>query len=165
MNLISVLKRVSIKHLLKGVLLAIRRPFFIGPTMKATKDCIRVSTKNYGKLHQKNGPANAFRHALWNYMIAKRCLKWATKETSVLDWAKQITDWHEDAFPNDALARRMDLHNNRVGRQIFQENPTISEADAIELFKKMTKESTKIDINSDLSQLKTQLVHIISTQN
>lgn len=161
MNLISVLKRVSVKHILKGILLAIQRPFFIGPTIKATKDCIRVSTKNYGKLHQKNGPANAFRHAYWNFLIAKRCLKWATNENSVLKWAEKITDWHEDAFPNEVLARNMDLHNNRVGRQIFQENQVISEADAIELFKKMTKESTKIDTNSDLSQLKNQLVHII----
>lgn len=161
MNIFSVLKRVSIKHILKGILLVLPKPFFIVPTIKATKDCIRVSTKYYGKLHQKNGPANAFRHAFWNFLIAKRCLKWAANENSVLKWAEQITDWHEDAFPNDELARRMDLHNNWVGRQIFQENQTISEAEAIEKFNIMTKESMKIDTNSDLSQLKNQLVHIV----
>lgn len=161
MNLVSVLNRVSTKHILKGILLVVQRPLFIVPTMRATKDCIRVSTENFGNLHHKNGPANAFRHAYWNYLIAKRCLKWATKETSVLCWVEQITNWHEDAFPNEVLARNMDLHNNRVGRNVFQENQAISEKEAIELFKRMTKESTKIDANSDLSQLKNQLVHII----
>ena len=161
MNLISVLKRVSLKHILKGILLGLGRPLFIVSTIKATKDCLKIASANYGKLHQENGPANSFRHAFWNFLIAKRCLKWAKDENSALDWTKKVTDWHEGAFPNEPLAKTMDLHNNQVGRQIFMENPDISESDADELFKKMTDESLKIEAESDLTALKNQLVHII----
>lgn len=161
MNLIAVLKQARLKHILKGILLGIRRPLFLVPTVKATKDCIRISTENYGKLHHKNGPANAFRHALWNYMIAKRCFLWSKNEVVVLGWSKKVTDWHEDAFPNDELARKMDLHNNEVGRFLFRKNPASSEQEAIEILKKMTLSSTKIDLKTDLSKLKNQLVHIL----
>jgi hypothetical protein len=139
------------------------RPLFIFPTIRATKDCIKISTAHYGKLHHKNGPANAFRHALWNYLIAKRCLKWYNKEHLVSDWAKKVTDWHEEAFPNKALAKAMDLHNNAVGRFIFEQNPGKSEEEIISILKEMATESTKIEDNTNLSELKNQLVHILES--
>lgn len=161
MNLFAVLKQVRLKHILKGILFGIRRPLFLVPTVKATKDCIRISTENYGKLHHKNGPANAFRHAFWNYLIAKRCFRWSKDEETVVNWSKKVTDWHEDAFLNDELAKEMDLHNNAVGRFLFRKNPASSEQEAIEILKKMTLNSTKIDLKTDLSKLKNQLVHIL----
>lgn len=161
MNPFSVLKRVSFKHILKGILLGLSRPLFIFPTLKATKDCMRVSTAQYGKLHHKNGPANAFRHALWNCMIAQRCFRWAKNEIKVLDWTKKVTDWHEEAFLNKALAKAMDLHNNAVGRFIFEQNPGKSEEEIISILKEMASESTKIEDNTNLSVLKNQLVHIL----
>lgn len=163
MNLFSIVKKVSLKHILKGILLGMGRPLFIVPTIKATKDCMKISTAHYGKLHHKNGPANAFRHALWNYLIAKRCLKWNKKETIVSDWAKKVTDWHEEAFPNKALAKAMDLHNNAVGRFIFEGNSEKSEKEIISILQKMTVESIKIEETTHLSVLKDQLVHIIES--
>jgi len=157
-----VLKRVSFKHILKGILLGLSRPFFILPTLKATKDCMKISTAHYGKLHYKNGPANAFRHALWNSMIAQRCFRWGKNKDIALDWAKKVTDWHEDAFPNKALAKTMDLHNNEVGRFIFKENIEKSEEEIIEILQKMTTESIKIEEGADLSEFKNQLVHILA---
>ncbi|SFB71646.1 hypothetical protein SAMN04487891_101650 [Flagellimonas taeanensis] len=161
MNPFSVLKRVSFKHILKGILLGMGRPLFIFPTIKATKDCIKISTSHYGKLHHKNGPANAFRHALWNYLIAKKCLKWNNKEPLVYDWAKKVTDWHEEAFPNKPLAKAMDLHNNAVGRFIFKEHIEKSEEEIITVLQKMTLESVKIEGDTDLSKFKDRLVHIL----
>lgn len=163
MNPFSIVKRVNFKHILKGILLGIGRPLFIFPTIKATKDCIKISTSHYGKLHHKNGPANAFRHAHWNYLIAKRCLKWSKKESIVSEWAKKVTDWHEEAFPNIALAKAMDLHNNAVGRFIFEGNIEKSEEEIIYLLQKMALTSVKIEENTDLSSLKDQLVHILDT--
>ncbi len=161
MNLFGVLKRVSFKHLIKGVALGLKNPLFIFPTIKATKDCIRVSTANYGKQHHKNGPANAFRHAFWNYLIAKRCLMWNKNKETVVAWAKKVTDWHEASFPNKNIAKRMDLHNNEVGRFIFKQNDHKSEDEVIELLKQMAMKSHKIDDISVLSEYKNQMVHIL----
>jgi phosphoserine aminotransferase len=160
-NLIAVVKRVDFKNMLKGVFIGLSRPHFILPTINATKDCIAISTKNYGKLHHKNGPANAFRHAFWNYLIAKRCYNWQRNEKTVLAWAKKVTDWHEDSFPNKKLPREMDLHNNEVGRFIFAQNTEKSEQEVLELLKNMTLESIKIDENSTLSEHKDRMVHIL----
>lgn len=163
MNPFAIVKRVSFKHILKGILLGMGRPLLIFPTIKATKDCIKISTTHYGKLHHKNGPANAFRHALWNYLIAKRCLKWNKNEKVVSEWAEKVTDWHEAAFPNKELAKKMDLHNNAVGRFIFKQNTDKSEAEIISILQKMSLESVKIEENTNLSILKDQLVHILDT--
>ncbi len=161
MNLLAVAKRVDFKNILKGVFIGLSRPHFILPTIKATKDCIAISTKNYGKLHHKNGPANAFRHAFWNYLIAKRCFTWQRNEEAVLVWAKKVTDWHEDSFPNKQLAKAMDLHNNEVGRFIFVKNTEKTEQEIVELLRKMTLESIKIDEKSTLSEHKNRMVHIL----
>lgn len=161
MNPIAVLKRVDLKNILKVIFIGIGHPLFIVPTIRATKDCVRISTENYGRLHHKNGPANAFRHALWNYLIAKRCFRIRHNRDSVLEWAKKITDWHEHAFPNQELAKQMDFHNNAVGRFVFQENPEKTESEVIELLKSMTLVSVKIDSDTDLTSLKTQFIHIL----
>jgi hypothetical protein len=162
-NPISVLKLVSFKHILKGILLGLSRPFFILPTLKATKDCMKISTDHYGKLHYKNGQANAFRHALWNSLMAQRCFYWKKNEEVVLDWTKKVTDLHEQAFPNKPLAKAMDLHNNAVGRSIFEQNIGKSEEEIIAILKEMTSQSIIIEENTDISQLKNQLVHIIES--
>ncbi|MDF0714665.1 hypothetical protein PY092_00770 [Muricauda sp. 334s03] len=161
MNLIAIAKRVDFKNILKGVFVGLSRPHFILPTIKATKDCIAISTKNYGKQHHKNGPANAFRHALWNYMIAKRCFPWNRDEETALAWAKKVTDWHEDSFPNKELPKKMDLHNNEVGRFIFAQNTEKSEQEIVGLLKKMALKSIKINEDTTLSEFKNRMVHIL----
>ncbi len=35
--------------------------------------------------------------------------------------AEKITQMHEDLFPNEPLQRKMDLHNNKVGRDYFMQ--------------------------------------------
>src|SRR5690606_39389481 len=116
----SVLGRVKLKHLVRGLFLGLGHPLFLWPTIRATRECVRVSTEHYGRLHHKNGPANAFRHALWNYMIAEACSPDGVREERAIAWAEKITRWHEDAFPNPDLARNMDLHNNAIGREIWR---------------------------------------------
>ncbi|MEZ4809978.1 MAG: hypothetical protein R2819_06425 [Allomuricauda sp.] len=122
---------------------------------------MKISTDHYGRLHHKNGPANAFRHALWNCLIAKRCYVWQKNPQKAVSWAKKITDWHENAFPNRELARKMDLHNNAVGRIIFEDNIGKTENEIVEMLNKMARHSIKIDAHSNMTELKNQLVHII----
>lgn len=161
MNPIAILKRVNTKNILKVIFIGLGQPLFLVPTLRATKQCMKISTDHYGRLHYKNGPANAFRHALWNYLIAKKCCVWQKKPEKVMTWAKKITDWHENAFPNRELARKMDLHNNAVGRIIFEEHIEKPETEIVEILKKMTNKSIKIDVQSNLTGLENQLVHII----
>ncbi len=161
MNLIKVLKRLDSKSIWVLMKLCFRFPLFIFPTLSATKKCMSISTQHYGRLHYKNGPANAFRHAFWNYLIAKNCSNLTKNETATLTWSEKITDWHEKAFPNRELARKMDLHNNEVGRFIFLNHSSKTEQEVIEILKKLTVASSKVDSNSNFANFKNKLVHII----
>jgi len=142
--------------------LSITHILFTMPTFLATKQCMFLSTELYGRKHYQNGPENAFRHALWNYLIAKRCLSWRNNPSKVLRWTKRITDWHEDAFSTSTLARKMDEHNNSVGRQLFKTHGEDQEK-VMYILKRMTSESIQITVETDLNRLKQQFVHIKTT--
>ncbi len=161
MKVIRALRNVKTKKIWEVFLLGIQHPLFVLPTLFATKKCLRLSTKLYGRTHYQNGPANAFRHALWNYLIAKRCLYWRSNTQKVLLWAQKITDWHEEAFPNRSLARAMDLHNNAVGRYIFSEHLSASCEKIVELLMELTKESILITSEKEIDPNQMRLVHII----
>lgn len=160
-NVLKTLKRISLKSFWVLVKLCLRFPHFVFPTLTATKQCMSLSTELYGRLHYKNGPANAFRHAFWNYLIANKCYRWKKNVTPVLAWTKRITDWHENAFPNRELAKKMDLHNNEVGRFIFKEHISELENQVVEILKEMASNSVKIDVHTDFILVKNQLVFLI----
>lgn len=120
-----------------------------------------TSTELYGRQHYKNGPANAFRHALWNYLIAKNCFRWKEKVDTVILWTTEITDWHEKAFPNRDLAKKMDLHNNEIGRLLFKEHLLKIETHVVEILKEMTSDAIKIKADTDFTLIKNQLVYLI----
>lgn len=161
MNVIKTLRRISLKSFWILAKLCLRFPLFVFPTLSATKQCMSTSTQLYGRLHYKNGPANAFRHAFWNYLIAKKCYRWQKNIDGVLIWAKKITDLHEHAFPNRELAKKMDLHNNEVGRLLFKEHFSKMENQVVDMLIKMASTSIKIDAQTDFTLVKNQLVYII----
>ncbi len=164
MNLGRIIKSLSWKQLIKLVYFALMRPIFFYCFVKATKQCIGMSTSYFGKTHHKNNKANAYRHALWNMLIAYRSTKAGKSLSKALDWAKTITDWHESAFANKDLEKAMDLHNNKMGRiwfeEIYRQNNALSTTD---LHHKLMKEldlSEKVStVNSSAFVLKT-LVYI-----
>ena len=161
MSLFGVIKNLSLRQLWKLALLCIRNIWKLIPTWKATRMSVAVADEYYGKEHHRNTPANAFRHALWNYLVAKKCFKTKDKMDDVLQWTKEITDFHEDLFPNDQLARAMDLHNNRVGRNIFQSKPATSYDEIILMMRHLTAQSKFINSTEELIMLdENQLVHI-----
>ena len=164
MNMLKTLKRISLKSFWTLVKLCLRFPFFVLPTLYATKQCMSTSTEIYGRLHFKNGPANAFRHAFWNYLIAKRCFRWRKNMDAVLIWTKKITDWHENAFPNRELAKKMDLHNNEVGLFIFKEHLSKLESQVVDVLREMNSKAIKIGTQTDLTLAKNQLVYIIDDE-
>lgn len=141
--------------------LCLQHPLFVIPTLAATKKCVQISNELYGTLHHKNGPANAFRHALWNYLIAKKCQKWQPRTEKILFWAATITHLHELFSPNSALAKAMDLHNNKVGRELFLANKDKEIAEVVLLLEEMTLRSHKVTELWEMDQYGTQLIHIV----
>lgn len=134
----------------------------IWPTWKATKKSVAYASKYYGKTHHQNTPANAFRHAVWNYLIIRGCYNKPEQLESGLSWAKKITDIHEELFQNDELAKIMDLHNNRIGRKVFSINVDKSEAEMIEIFREMTRNSLKINSMADLKSIdEISMIHMV----
>lgn len=160
MKFLGSIKQIAFTKLWSLSKMSTRNPLFIYPTYKATKDCLNQSTKSFGRAHYQNGAANAFRHAYWNYLIAKYCTKWSKNEVKILTWTKDITDWHENAFRNRELARAMDFHNNEIGRRVFKQNTNKTQEEVLELLLQMTKNSQKIKHNDDINKNKFNLVHL-----
>ena len=132
------------------------------PTWKATKKSVAYASRYYGKTHRENTPANAFRHAIWNYLIINEVYEESDQLNALLRWAKRITDLHEDLFPNDKLAKIMDLHNNRIGRQIFQQYRNKNEAEMVEFFRELTKSSIKINSEMELESVpENNMIHLV----
>ena len=160
MNFFKTLKRINLKSFWLLLKLGFKNPFFIYPTFIATKQCLMISTERYGRLHYLNTPANAFRHAFWNYLIANKCTKWSKKIHNITDWTKNITDWHENAFRNRPLARKMDFHNNNVGRLIYLKHHENSVEEVLLILIEMAKKSLKITEQTLLEKHQFSLVHI-----
>ncbi len=112
------LRRLSFENLFKLFFVVFSHPLFSILTLWATAKTYAISEKLFPITHSTDGAGNAFRHALWNCLIMMYCCKISSAEKS-LKWTKNITDLHEDLFPNKPLQTKMDLHNNEIGRQYF----------------------------------------------
>lgn len=136
--------------------------WFIWPTIKATKQAVTIATCYFGGSHHKNTPANAFRHALWNFLIASKCSQWSKNETKIHNWAKKITGLHELLLPGNELADAMDLHNNAVGLHVYAVSKTRPLEEVLSLLLTMVKRSIKITSMEEVIKApKDQLIHII----
>ena len=76
-----------------------------------------------------------------------------------MSWSKTITDLHEQLSPNEELATMMDLHNNRIGRQLFAEFSGL-EDEGISRLQQMTKEAIQVKSISEIGEIKNKLVFI-----
>lgn len=83
----------------------------VGPldAYQASKDAdtARRAAKASGLPGPWNGPRDAFRHAIWNCLMAKSIGK---------GQAKTVADTHEEFGKNHPNEKAMDDHNNAVGR-------------------------------------------------
>ena len=162
MNLWKQLKSLDLAAVVALAGLCLKHPLWVVPTLRATRKCVAVCNEHLGKRHHRNTPANAFRHALWNYYIARACHAKKGNMDKVLEWTRKITDWHEDFSKNPPVARQMDLHNNRVGRLLFEQDPNIKATALVELLKSKMADSQKVIAAEDIEHLApTRFAHLI----
>ncbi|GGZ43549.1 DUF6973 domain-containing protein [Mesonia mobilis] len=139
------------------------RPGLLFPTYRATRQTVQICNRLFGKAHHKNNKTNAFRHALWNFLIAEKSFPQLNEKTKAIAWAKEITDLHEKLSPNPELPRTMDLHNNEVGRSLFQQE--ITSKKIIEKLQEMMKEAQFVNQVAEIPNYPERLVYIESLKN
>lgn len=155
MSFLELVKGIRFRQLISLTKFALKHPFFMFATIKATSKTLKIVQEKFPDIHGKDNKANAFRHALWNYLIANNCLKFEKNKTAIISWTKKITDWHEDFSPNKALARAMDLHNNHIGRELFECNEENTEEEIMnELELKLINAVQVLSVNELENNLK-----------
>jgi len=117
---INTLKTLSFAKIVKLLRLTVPHPLFSILGFYATVKSFAIAQKYFPETNSNNGIGNAFRHALWSCLIMMYCCKISSPKKS-LDFCKRMTDLHEELFPNEPLETKMDLHNNKVGMDLFME--------------------------------------------
>ena len=139
----------------------LRKPQYLFPTYKATRKTIAIANQLYEKAHHKDNVTNAFRHALWNFLIAKKCFAQNNSIEKSVAWAKKITDLHEELMPNKPLPKAMDFHNNRIGRKVFEKHYLLEDKEKIiNRFTELIPGAKKIKSLEDIEKKSLQLVYI-----
>ncbi|SHI91089.1 DUF6973 domain-containing protein [Aquimarina spongiae] len=160
MNLIAVIRRLSLKEILSLIVLLVQYPLYIFPTLRATKQTLNICNIEYKDSHHLHGKGNAFRHALWNVLLALYTFRIHKNVQKSIKWAERITDLHEELAPNNSLEKAMDLHNNAVGRAFFGglKNHTLNEI-VVEV-KQRAECGIVIRTILDIEQYKKDLVYL-----
>ena len=95
--------------------------------------------KGWNKAEVHQGRTDAFRHAYWSAILAKKIGP---------DKAEAVTSLHEREHENSELENYMDINNNNVGIDIIRKNPKISKKRLIEMI------IDKIEKGSDIIYFK-----------
>ena len=74
-------------------------------------------------------------------------------------WAEKITSLHEMLSPNRELSKTMDLHNNRIGRELFEKNASKS-INIIALLKEMMENAVQVSSIAEIENAPNRLVFI-----
>lgn len=115
---INTIKTLTFQKVGRLLGVTIPHPLFTIISFYATLKAYNLAKKYFPNTNSSDGIGNAFRHALWTGLILMYCCKISSPEKA-LKWCKKITDLHEELFPNEPLQKQMDLHNNKVGMDLF----------------------------------------------
>lgn len=160
MNIWRHVRGLSFRQIFRLSWIALQNPLLIFPTLKATKKTMVICDRLYGKVHHKNGKANAFRHGLWNVLICNSTFRITKNKEKSKIWTQKITDLHEKLAPNEPLDTAMDLHNNEIGRQYFLKLNTRSEEEIISFLKVHTQKAKKIKDIKTILDHKNELIYL-----
>ena len=159
MAIVAGIKSLNFWQFFELAKVLILKPLFIVPTYKATRETVKICNSHFGKKHHKNNSTNAFRHALWNFLICEECYKTSNSVEKASKWAEKITSLHERLSPNREMAKIMDLHNNRIGRELFEKNASKNIL-IIELLKEMMDNALQVSSISEIENVQNRLVFI-----
>ena len=159
MTIATWIKGAGIRQLLILSKFFFFHPLLIVPTFRATRKTVAVCNRNFGKKHHRNNAANAFRHALWNILICQECYGVSGSVEKVMRRAEEITNLHEMIAPNSEAARKMDLHNNHIGRKLYKKYAS-TEMDFLPVLKKMMEDAVKVNTMDDIERAHNTLVYI-----
>lgn len=160
MSFWRIIKGLNFKQLRSLFAWFIRHPLLMMSTVQATLKTFKISQKEFPHIHGKHNKANAFRHALWNVLIAKACARFSNNTQLVLNWTKRITDWHEEFSPNEKLAAAMDFHNNKIGREMYPLLHSKSAEEITAAIKLELKEAVRVSSVSVLGRYPQQMVYL-----
>ena len=160
MNLWSRIRQLKLQQLIKLSVLFLSRPFLIGPTLRATKRTMAICDDLFERLHHKSNKENAFRHALWNFLICQKTLKRTKNSQKSAIWAQKVTKMYEKVTNNSILEKSMDLHNNAIGRMIFLDKNGLKEPEIIDFLQKMMQNAQKIAKTEEIEKYKTEMVFL-----
>ncbi len=152
---------MSLGQLFRLSLLFISRPLLIVPTLQATKHTMKICDSLYGTTHHKSNKANAFRHALWNFLICQKTIKIVKNSAKSIIWTQKVTNLYEKVTKNEILDEIMDLHNNAIGRNVFLFKKEQNEAEIVDFLQEMLKNAKKITKINEIPTTENQLVYIL----
>ena len=160
MNLWKRIKSLSPSALFRFGIWFLKNPFFILPTLRATRRTFKLCDQLFHKDHNRSNRGNAFRHALWNVLIAQKVFKIARKEEKSVLFTQKTTSLYEKVTQNSLLDREMDLHNNRMGLQWFRQLFDKNEDKIIQFLQKKTKNAQKVSKIDEIYSFPDDLVFL-----
>ncbi len=160
MNFWSRIWKLSPGQLIKLGILFLSRPFLIRPTLKATRETMSICNELFGNAHHGRNKENAFRHALWNYKISEAVNKKLKNDQKSVKWTEKVTNLYENVTKNAPNDQKMDILNNRIGRNIFLNRKFKNEAKLIDFLEEMIKNALKIDENGHFPEISEYLIYI-----
>lgn len=152
-------RNLNFEQLITLFKLFLKHPLFLWPSIKATADTLRICNDKFGSRQEGHTPENAFRHALWNYLLCLEGEKVSGHVEEAMNWAKTLTELHEKFAPNKELPRKMDLHNNNIGRELFRKERK-EVASILPVLEGMMKNAMQIADSSELKDFKDLMVYI-----
>jgi hypothetical protein len=158
MNIWSRIKLLSVRQLLRLSAVFIQKPLLILPTIKATNETIKICDSLYGKEHHKSNAANAFRHALWNFILCSKTNKILKNEDKSAIWTEKVTNLYEKVTKNPIFDQVMDLHNNRIGRDLYLSKKDQKQEEIINLLQEMVKKANKFTKIEEIQNYENELV-------
>ena len=114
----------------------------------------------FGEEHHRSNKANAFRHALWNILICHKTLKRTHNREKSMIWTEKATNLYEKVTDNEKMEKAMDLHNNKVGLNLFLSVFDKKEEEIISILQNMMEKSQKVTNFDDFKKFNQVLVHL-----
>ena len=160
MDILSRIGELKFSGLWQLAWIGIKNPLLVFPTHRATSRTMAICNALFAGSHHLDNKANAFRHALWNILIAQEVLATVKSTENAVQWAERITSLHERLMPNPPLQEAMDLHNNEAGRMFFSHLQNASEEEIIQYLKDKAEGAVQIKSVAETQKLKGKLVFI-----